>query len=61
MKLNPLDHIMGVQEAGEKWNLHPDSVKRLCAQKKVTAKKIGKTWILLRDQPNPSQQEKEKP
>jgi hypothetical protein len=56
--MNPLDQIMGVIEAGERWSLHPDSVKRLCVQKKVIAKKIGKTWVLLKDQPNPSVKEK---
>lgn len=55
MKQNPLDQIMGVQEAAERWGIHHDSVKRLCAQKKAIAKKIGKTWILLKDQSNPSQ------
>ena len=49
-----LDHIIGVDEAGELWNLSPDHVKRLCREGKLLCKKIGKTWVLLRDQPNPA-------
>jgi hypothetical protein len=56
--MNPLDAIMGVQEASELWNLHPDHIKRLCERGVVQARKIGKTWIILRDQPNPSKRKK---
>jgi excisionase family DNA binding protein len=45
--------IMGTEEAAEKWGLHQDSIKRLCASKRVKAVRIGKTWVLVRDQPNP--------
>lgn len=48
-----LDQIMGVDEAGRKWGLSPDHVKRLCRDEKVEAVKIGKTWILKKDQENP--------
>jgi ribosomal protein L36 len=51
--MNPLDQIMGVQEAATMWNLSPDHVKRLCRDGKVIARNIGKTWIILKDQPNP--------
>ena len=57
MKINPLDQIMGVQEAAQLWRLSADHVKTLCRQKKVIARNIGKTWIILKDQPNPSKKE----
>ena len=56
--MNVLDAIMGVQEASELWSLHPDHIKRLCERGIVQARKIGKTWIILRVQPNPSKYKK---
>lgn len=48
-----LDEIMGVEEAGKAWGLSPDHVKRLCRDGVVKAKKIGNTWVIDRNQPNP--------
>ena len=56
-KYNVLDHIMGTDEAAEKWGISQDHVKRLCRDGIVAARLIGKTWVLDRDQPNPSQPE----
>lgn len=53
--MNPLDSIMGTEEASERWGLSQDHIKRLCKRGKVKAKLIGKTWILIKDQPNPKQ------
>jgi len=50
---NPLDEIMGTDEAGKLWGLSADHVKKLCADGTVKAVKIGKTWIIDRNQPNP--------
>ena len=44
---------MGVEEASQLWGLSPGTIKNYCAQGKIEAKKIGKTWIILKDQPNP--------
>ena len=51
--MNPLDNIMGVQEASARWGISSDHVKRLCQDKDVQAKKIGKTWVIAKNQPNP--------
>jgi hypothetical protein len=48
---------MGVDEAAEKWLLSPGYIKNLCAAGKVLAVKIGKTWILDKQQPSPAQKE----
>jgi hypothetical protein len=56
--MNPLDEIMGVIEGSETWELHPDHIKKLCERGVVEARKIGKTWILAKDQPNPRQRER---
>lgn len=50
-----LENIMGVEEAAELWGLSPGYVKNLCADGKIKAKKIGKTWVIDKTQDNPSQ------
>lgn len=50
-----LTQIMGVKEAGIKWGLSEGYIKNLCAEGKIKAVKIGKTWIIDRNQKNPSQ------
>lgn len=50
---NPLNEVMGTDEAGKLWGLSADHVKKLCADGTVKAVKIGKTWIIDRNQPNP--------
>ncbi|OUC01068.1 DNA-binding protein [Bacillus thuringiensis serovar medellin] len=50
-----LDMIMGVEEASERWGLSSGYIKNLCAEGKVMCKKIGKTWIIDKDQPVPNQ------
>jgi excisionase family DNA binding protein len=55
---NVLDQIMGVNEAAELWGLSPDHVKRLCRDGDVNAVKIGKSWVLEKDQKNPKQRER---
>jgi len=55
MNSNTLDKIMGTQEAATLWNCSEVYVKKLCERKKIPAVKIGKTWITLRNQPNPVQ------
>lgn len=56
--MNPLDRIMGTEEAATKWGLHQDSVKRLCREGKVKAILIGRTWVMDKNQPNPKSKEK---
>lgn len=51
---NVLNGIMGVEEASELWGLSPGTIKNYCAEGKVIAKKIGKTWIINKEQNNPS-------
>lgn len=51
--MNPLEHIMGVEEAAQLWDLKPGYIKNLCNDGKLKAVKIGKTWILDKGQPNP--------
>lgn len=53
----PLDDIMGTEEASRIWGLSQDHIKRLCRQGRIKARLIGKTWVIDRNQPNPSQKE----
>lgn len=53
--MNILDKVMGVDEASELWSLSPGYIKNLAAEGKIEARKIGKTWILSKDQANPKQ------
>ncbi|GAA0849399.1 helix-turn-helix domain-containing protein [Paenibacillus glucanolyticus] len=58
LPMNPLEHIMDVEEASRLWGLKPSYIKDLCRlklQKEGKAVKKGKTWILDKNQPNPGQ------
>lgn len=48
-----LDRIIGVNEASELWGLSPGYIKNLCSEGKIISKKIGKTWVIDKEQPNP--------
>jgi excisionase family DNA binding protein len=41
-----LCNVIGVHEAASLLNVSPGHVKNLCAQGKIVAKKIGKTWVI---------------
>ncbi|PFK47606.1 helix-turn-helix domain-containing protein [Bacillus cereus] len=43
-----LHNVIGVNEAAPILNVSPGYVKNLCAEGKVVAKKIGKTWVIDR-------------
>lgn len=49
-----LNNVIGVEDAAELWGLSPGTIKNYCAEGKVVAKKIGKTWVIDKNQPNPS-------
>ena len=51
--MNPLDQIIGVTEAAKLWGLSPDRVKGMCQRSEINAKKIGRTWVIDRNQANP--------
>lgn len=51
---SPLNQIMGVDDAAKLWNLSAGYIKNLCASGKLEAVKIGKTWIIDKNQLNPS-------
>ncbi|QQZ64490.1 type I-C CRISPR-associated protein Cas8c/Csd1 (plasmid) [Paenibacillus sonchi] len=50
---NALNDVMGVEEAAELWGLSPGRIKNICAEGKLQARKIGKTWVIAKNQPNP--------
>ncbi|HDR3902516.1 MULTISPECIES: helix-turn-helix domain-containing protein [Bacillus] len=39
-------NVIGVHEAASILNVSPGHIKNLCAQGKIVAKKIGKTWVI---------------
>lgn len=51
-----LNHLISVEEASKIWGLSPGYVKKLCAEGQIVAKKIGKTWVVYRDQKKPNRQ-----
>lgn len=56
VQTSPLDQIMGVEEAAERWGYSSaGTIKNMCAESKLKAVKIGKTWVLDINQPNPKQ------
>jgi hypothetical protein len=48
-----LDNVIGVEEAEKLWGLKAGTIKNLCAQGKIKAKKIGNTWVIDKNQENP--------
>lgn len=48
-----IDNVMGVEEAASQWELSPGHIKNMCAAGKIVAVKIGKTWIIEKQQPTP--------
>lgn len=58
MQQSILDNIIGVEEAARLWRLSPGYIKNLCASGKIKCKKIGKTWVIDKTQPNPSKSSK---
>lgn len=58
--LNTLDNVMGVEDASDLWGLKPGTIKNYCADGIVQAKKIGKTWVIDKNQPNPKKGETQK-
>lgn len=49
-----LDHIIGVDEASENWDLSTEQIEKMCMDGQVVSKKIGDTWVIFRDQKKPS-------
>lgn len=54
-----LNNVVGVEDASKLWGLSPGTIKNYCAEGKIISKKIGNTWIIEKNQPNPSQAKKE--
>jgi Helix-turn-helix domain len=52
-----LENVIGVEEASKLWGLSPGYIKNLCASGKIDSKKIGKTWVINKNQPHPSASE----
>ncbi|WP_339304542.1 helix-turn-helix domain-containing protein [Paenibacillus sp. FSL L8-0435] len=48
-----MSQLMTTEEASELWGLSQGYIKNLCNEDNVIAHKVSRTWLLLRDQPNP--------
>ncbi|PFS62558.1 DNA-binding protein [Bacillus cereus] len=47
--MNPFfKNTIGVNDAAIILNVSPSHIKNLCAEGKIVAKKIGKTWVIDR-------------
>lgn len=51
--MNVLNQIIGVEEAAEIWGFSPGTIKNMCANGYILSKKIGKTWIIDKNQEKP--------
>ncbi|OMD67630.1 helix-turn-helix domain-containing protein [Paenibacillus odorifer] len=49
-----MTQLITTEEASLLWDLSQDHIKRLCSSGKVVARKKGKTWLILKEQPNPT-------
>ncbi|MCY9546795.1 helix-turn-helix domain-containing protein [Lysinibacillus xylanilyticus] len=54
---SPLFKIMDTAEASELWGLTQQHIKLLCTKGEVICRKIGRVWLLEKDQPNPRKYE----
>lgn len=52
--------LMGIKEASEMWGLSQAQLKQICAKRLVICRKIGNSWVILKDQPNPKRIERKK-
>lgn len=53
------DNILDTKTASELWGLSQDRVKQLCQNGEIEAVKIGNSWAIKKDQPNPKKYKKE--
>lgn len=53
--MKELNNLIGVEEAGEILGFTAGHVKNLCAAGKLPAKKIGNTWVILKDKLEPKE------
>lgn len=57
---NSLFRIMSAEEASERWGLSAGHIKNLAADGKIKARKVSKTWLIDKYQPNPSKKKNDK-
>lgn len=57
--MNWFDVFMGTEQASELWDLSPERIKQLCQNGEIEAVKIGNTWIIKKEQPNPKKYKRE--
>lgn len=54
---SPLFRVMDIAEASELWGLSQPHIKLLCSKGEVICRKVGRIWLLEKDQPNPRKYE----
>lgn len=53
-----IDNVMDIEMASEAWDISKPHIKLLCQRGEVVAQKMGRIWIIEKDQPNPRKYEK---
>ena len=48
-----INNVMDVEEASELWGISKQRLKVICAEGGVIARKVGRIWIIEKDQKNP--------
>ncbi len=46
-------NVMDIDEASELWGISKPHLKRLCVNDKIIARKVGRIWLIEKDQANP--------
>ena len=54
--MNPLEHIMGVNEVADLWGLSAGTIKNYCAEGRLKAVKVDNRWIWIRTSQTPHNQ-----
>lgn len=50
---NIFDGLGDTKQAAELWGITQDTVKHMCQQGKINARKFGNSWVIDLTQPNP--------
>lgn len=54
------DNLIGVNEAAKLWDFSADRIKRFCQDGEIIARRIGRDWVIIKNQPAPERRRKEK-
>lgn len=52
------DNLISVNEAAKLWDFSTDRIKRFCQDSEIIARRIGRDWVIIKNQPAPERKRK---